>query len=147
MLFPSFGQEIAQNLAPVKQLSEALRGSDKKSLGSYDSQLLLRELYDQNFKISDHNNPLRPMSLVAMQTKETSGPYSKLYRIYHRFASLGVGDLFKLSITDFLAQPRELVEMMFTIAEHRAQTKGQEDSNAIDRIDRQMRNDNRTTHS
>ena len=141
MLFPSFGQAIAQELTPIKQVSAALRGSEKKSLGSYETQLLLRELYDQNFQIADHNNNSRPMSLVAMQTKETQGPYSRTYRLYQRFASLDVGGLFKLSITEFLAHTREEVEMMFTIAEHHAQTKGQQDSATLGRIEQQMRAD------
>ncbi len=138
MLFPGFGQAAAQELSPVKQLAEAVRLSSKKSLTSIETQLMLRELYDQNFGISQHDDPRRPLSIVAMQTKETLGPYSRTYRLYHRFASLNVGDLFKISINDFLNQPRELVEMMFTIAEHRAQAKGQEDGNTLRNIEKQL---------
>ncbi len=139
MLFPTFGQEISQELRPVKQLSDALRSSEKVALSSYETQILLRELYDQNFQISAHSDPRRPLSLVAMQPKETQGPYSRKYRIYHRFASLNVGELFKISITDFLKLPREEVEMMFTIAEHRTQTKGKEDQDTTDTIARELR--------
>lgn len=117
MLFPSFGQEIAQDLAPVKQLMSAMQTAEKKTLSSYESQLLLRDLYDTNFKIATHEDARRPMSLVAMQTKETVGPYSRMYRVYRRFAALKVGELFNISIERFLQQPREQVELMFQIAE------------------------------
>lgn len=117
MLFPSFGQELAQELVPIKKLMAAMRSADKKTLSSIESQLLLRDLYDNTFQIASHEDARRPMSLVAMQPKETFGPYSRQYRLYRRFAALGVGDLFKLSITEFLQQPREMVELMFQIAE------------------------------
>ncbi len=136
MLFPSFGQEIAQEMLPVKQLMEALRGSGKNTLTSVESQLLLRELYENHFKIAQHNNPARPMSLVAMQPKETIGPYSRMMRLYKRFASLKVGELFHISITEFLELPRERVEMMFEIAEEKSTA---EDRNN-EKIQRQLDN-------
>lgn len=120
MLFPSFGQAISQELAPVKQLMSALKSTDKKTLTSIESQLLLRELYDTNFQISAHNHPHRPMSLVGLQPKETYGPYSRQYRLYRRFAALKINDLFGISIHEFLQQPREMVELMFTVAEDKS---------------------------
>jgi hypothetical protein len=129
VLFPSFGQEIAQDLAPIKQLMGALRQTDKKKLTSIESQILLRELYDTNFKIANHDNPHRPLSLVEMQVKETVSPYSREYRTYSRFAALKVGELFNISIDEFLRLPRERVEMMFQIAEERSKV---EDKNNAD---------------
>lgn len=123
MLFPSFGQEIAQDLAPIKQLMGALRQADKKTLTSIESQILLRELYDTNFKIAYHNDPLKPLSLVEVQAKELIGPYSREYRTYSRFAALKVAELFNISIHEFLQLPRERVEMMFQIAEERSKVE------------------------
>lgn len=120
MLFPSFGQKIAQELLPVKQLISAMRGGDKMTLDSFESQILLRDLYDSNFGIANHADPRRPLSLVAMHQKELTGPYSRQDRLYRRFASLGIGQLFNIGINDFLNQPRELVELMFQIAEDKA---------------------------
>jgi hypothetical protein len=107
-------------LAPVKNLMQAMRESGRTTLSSIETQLLLRELYDNHFGIARHDNPARPLSLVALHPKETVGPYSRRDRVYRRFAALGVGDIFKISIKDFLEQPRELVELMFQIAEDKS---------------------------
>jgi len=136
VLFPSFGQEIAQDLVPVKQLMEALRQTGKKTLSSIDSQLLLRELYDTNFKIAYHNDPMRPLSLVEMQPKETIGPFSREWRVYSRFAALKVGELFNISINEFLQLPRERVEMMFQIAEERQKVEDTSNANLKRQLDK-----------
>lgn len=120
MLFPSFGQEKARSLTPVKKLMSVMRETGTRSLDSVDSQLLLRELYDQSFEISQHSEALRPLSVVAMQPKEMIGPYSRRNRVYKRFASLRVGELFNLSIDQFLQHPRDEVELMFQIAEDKS---------------------------
>lgn len=96
---------------------QALRGSDKRTLGSVDTQILLRELYDNTFGIGDHGHPMRPLSLVALQPKEMIGQYSREFRSMRRFAALRVGELFNISYPDFLQQSRERVEWMFKIAE------------------------------
>lgn len=129
MLFPSFGQEIAQEMIPIKQLMAALRGSGKITLTSIESQLLLREAYDNHFRIATHENPARPMSLVAKQMKETIGPYSRQARLYRRFASLNVGQLFNISITEFMNLPREQVEAMFEIAEEKSSADDRNNTN------------------
>ena len=139
MLFPSFGLKIAQELLPVKQLMAAMRGTDKLTLDSFESQLLLRDLYETNFRIANHADPNRPMSLVAKQPKETLGPYSRERRLFHRFASLGVGELFKISVTEFLNQPRERVEMMFEIAEEKAAADARENSHVQRKLDDAVR--------
>lgn len=136
MLFPSFGQEIATDLVPVKQLMAALRQTDKKTLTSLESQILLRELYDNAFQIAKHDDPRRPMSLVAMYPKEMVGPYSREYRLYRRFAALRIGELFNISIEQFLQQPRERVELMFQIAEDKSVVE----ERTNDRINRSLEN-------
>lgn len=138
MLFPSFGQKIAQDLAPVRQLMDALRQTDKKTLTSLESQLLLRELYDTNFKIASHDNPQRPMSLVELHPKEKYVEYSREYRVYTRFAALKVGELFNISIERFLELPRERVEMMFKIAEERAKVEDRNNDGIKRKLDQAL---------
>lgn len=95
----------------------AMQESGRATINSIESQLLLRELYDSHFQITKHDNPKRPLSLVALHPKETVGIYSRQQRLFRRFAALNVGSLFNISIERFLEQPRELVELMFEIAE------------------------------
>lgn len=94
-----------------------MRSSGTRTLDSIDAQLLLHELYDRSFEISDHRDLRRPLSLVAMQPKESTGPYSRMMRHYRRFAALRIGELFNISIDEFLNRPREQVEWMYRIAE------------------------------
>lgn len=137
MLFPSFGQEKAQSLEPVKELMRAMHLAGKQSLGSIEQQLLLNELYDKTFGISQHSDPTRPLSLVAMQPKETVGPYSREHYLYRRFVNLNIGPIFHLSIEQFLQQPRDKVELMCKVATEKMAKDGktQETQNkALERI-------------
>lgn len=112
----------------------ALKGSDRRTLGSLDSQILLRELYDRSFSIADHGHPNRPLSLVGLQAKEMYGQYSREFRTLRRFASLRIGELFNISYPDFLQQSRERVEWMFQIAEDKTVIEDRQNS----RIEKQM---------
>lgn len=100
---------------------DVLRSVEKKSLTSYEQQILLLELYEQSFQIFDHERapPHRPLALVELHPKELVGPFTREARLMHRFAALKIGDLFNLSFTEFLNQSRERVEMMIQLAEER----------------------------
>ncbi|QVD49165.1 hypothetical protein LUCX_95 [Xanthomonas phage vB_XciM_LucasX] len=130
MLFPGFGVEKAKDLAPVKQLAEVMRTAERKTLTPYESQLLLREAYDDTFGIAKHSQSRNPMSLVSVQSSELIGPFSRQYRLYKRFATLDIGKLFGLNITEFLQQPREMIELMFAIAEERTQIENRNNDRA-----------------
>lgn len=110
---------------------DAMRSAEKKSLSSYEQQILLREMYEQEFRIYNHQmNPInRPLALVELHEKEVTMPYSREARLMHRFATLKIGDLFNISFTDFLNQSRARVEYMIKLGEarERAEDKNQED--------------------
>ncbi len=129
MLFPSFGQDKSRELTPVRRLMDVLRTVEKKSLSSYEQQILLLELYEQAFHIFNHEQapPHRPLALVEMHPKELVGPFSREARLMHRFATLKVGEIFNISFTEFLNQTRERVEMMLQVGElrERAEVKTQ----------------------
>ena len=125
MLFPSFGQASAGQLTPVKRLMEVLRQVEKKSLTSYEQQVLLLELYEQTFQIFDHENAPahRPLSLVELHPKEIMEPFTREARLMQRFAALKIGDMFNMSFPEFLNQSRERVEMMLHMGETREQAE------------------------
>ena len=108
----------------------AMRDAGRTTLTSIESQLLLRELYDKHFAIATHDNPSRPLSLVALHPKETVGPYSAMRRILKRYADLNIGNIFNISFKDFIDQPRELVEYMFEIAEDKTIQEGRKNDEA-----------------
>ena len=117
---------------------EAMRESGRSTLSSIETQLLLRELYDNHFGIARHDNPARPLSLVALHPKETVGPYSRRDRVYRRFAALGVGDIFKMSIKEFLGHSRDEVELMFQIAEDKSVLEDRKNSDIQRSLDQAM---------
>lgn len=141
MALPEFGVAAAQELGPVKALMGAMTGLSKKSLDSYESQIILRGLYDKLYGIADHDSfgDNRPMSLVALYPKETVSPYSTLARNLRRFAALRIGELFNMSATDFFNQPRDICEMMFSIAEDKTLMEERETNQINQQMAKAMR--------
>lgn len=90
-----------------------------RELDSYTTQLLLREAYETLYQIFDHEAEqaaLRPLAHVAMHPKEDETNYSRLYQTIRRYHKQKLKDLTGLNITQFLDQPRELVELWFQIS-------------------------------
>lgn len=96
----------------------ALRSADRKDLDSIGTQILLREQYDKVFQIAEHNDPLRPLSLVAKHAKEDLTHRDTTTRMMRRFGALKIRDLFGISWPEFIQQTRADVERMFEVAEH-----------------------------
>lgn len=96
----------------------ALRNVDRKDLDSIATQILLREQYDKVFKIAEHDDPMRPLSLVAKHPKEDMSNRDSTTRMMRRFGALKIRDLFGLSWPEFIQQSRADVEQMFEVAEH-----------------------------
>lgn len=93
-------------------------------LDSFSASLLLRETYEQVFNIYDHGNRSyeNPLSLVAMHSRENTCEGSPLYRSIRRYREAGVKEAFGLSLTEFLALPREYTSLIFTILAEEAES-------------------------
>ncbi|MDU7870031.1 MAG: hypothetical protein E7J78_23305 [Pantoea sp.] len=102
----------------MKNLMAALRTFDRKDLDSINTQILLREQYDEVFQIAKHGDPMRPLSLVAKHPKEDLSNRDSTARMMRRFGALKIRDLFGISWPEFIRQSRAEVEQMFEVAEH-----------------------------
>lgn len=108
-----------------------------KPMGSIAAQQMLREAYDVTFGIYDHlgaarleSNPLtapdakRPLALVALHPAEDwAGQHTTLEYIMRSFADNQVGEIFKISIFEFLDAPVEYAHRLMRIAKKVVESK------------------------
>jgi len=77
----------------------------------------MSEAYDQAYGIFDHDSSeWNPLSLVSFHPAEDTLEHSEQYRTIRRFIKYGIVKRFGLNINEFLAQPRDIVEHMFSVA-------------------------------
>lgn len=83
-----------------------------------NGRIFLSEAYDQAYGLFDHDNDAiwNPLSMVAMHPGEDVDTTSELYSTVRRFSKYGITKRFGLSITEFLAYPRDMVSLMFETA-------------------------------
>lgn len=116
MAFRSFGRAQQRKRTEIDTLLEKV-----KKIDSVSAQILLREAYEVSYEIAtpeeinDH-----PWGLALARPKENYTDYGTLYRTIHAFRLREVYKRFGLSLEDFLALPREYVEMIFDITRKEA---------------------------
>lgn len=117
----------------MEELLEKVTGG----LDSISAKLILQETYETMYKIFDHEkfSAARPLALVAMQPKENTAEYSKLYRTVYRYQNHQIKDLFGLNLVEFLQLPRELVELMFEISSNAAKREGPQVDKALRQLE------------
>ncbi len=88
------------------------------SFNHYDRQMVLRELYDETFKIQNHDNTNPDLlSLVAMSPRENVVEYSAYYNTIRRYRTLRINEKFGLSLIEYMDLPRDVVELISKILE------------------------------
>lgn len=85
------------------------------------AEMALAEVYEETYKIADHNDPLRPLSLVAMNATEDNSEHDLLYRTLFEFANYELHKVFQISLMDYLACPPYVQKTMISIAVKRAE--------------------------
>lgn len=85
-------------------------------LNPYDARIVMQDQYEQRYGIFNHRaSKDRPLASVAMHPCEDSLQNSLLYEACEEYASLNYRETWGLSLTEFLNQPRYVVEMMKAI--------------------------------
>lgn len=103
-------------------------------IDSISAKLMLLEAYETMYQIYNHEaeqlnergDPIRPLALVAMHSKENDTNYSSMHRLIARYALHDIGDKFKLSLTEFLDLPHEITDLLFRIASDKIIAGGKE---------------------
>lgn len=111
------------------------------------------EAYDVTFGVFNHiqqshidNNKLtpaeakRPLSLVALHPAEDwAGEHTSLERVLKGFADNGVGEVFRISLLEFLALPVEYANRLMRISKKAMEKKTQHVEDQLNEIERQRR--------
>jgi hypothetical protein len=109
---PRFGEGIPLDGFILEMLATA------PQMCATDAQLLLRDRYDQTYGIFNHDlgDPDRPWALIGMHWAEDCSTGSYLYERIEAFEDKKIYARFGLSLTEFLALPRDVTDHLFRIA-------------------------------
>lgn len=137
MLFPKFGHSQFDQPSPVDRLLAAITGGLDDS---YQTQLVLREMYETQYGIFNHEDPIhmreRPLSLVALHPKENTTKWSRLYQTIRRYDLHDIHAKFGLSLPEFLELPRDIVELLFELSTERSQRSNPNVDRAIRELEK-----------
>jgi hypothetical protein len=86
-------------------------------LDSDAAQVMLSMAYDVSYGISDHYDPekSKPLDTITLHAREDYKEVSGMYRAIERYNRQGIGNLFHLSLTDYLNLPKDIIEMITEI--------------------------------
>jgi len=86
-------------------------------LDSISAQIVLREAYEVAYRIYNHEDPsqcaTQGLELVVHHTKENYGEYGPLHQITAKFRFHEVSKHYGYNLTEFLALPREMIQVIF----------------------------------
>lgn len=84
-----------------------------------DTQIVLRDLYEVEFGIFNHraHSKTRPLSSVAFHDAEDLHTGSLLEEAIRLYTQKNIGEIFKLSLDEYLNRPRDVLQMLNTIAD------------------------------
>lgn len=131
MVYSRFGYRLLKKDTRVDHLLRSVENID-----SYSAQLLLREAYETCYSIYNHDHSdAHPLALVMAHPKEDVSEYSAAYRAVYNYRTKDVYKYFGLSLTDFLAMPREYTNLCLRIIDEEAAR----DSRRLSETEEQMR--------
>jgi len=100
--------------------------------------MVLYDLYETEFGICNHINgstKSRPLASVALHPSENINDGGLLEEAVRTYTSRGIKDIYGLTLIDFLELPRDIIEMLVTIADE-IQTKK---SSIISNIEKELK--------
>jgi len=107
--------KFGDRLVGEKGELDALIGSVDK-LDSISAQLVLGDIYDTEYGITDHGSPnASPLSLVGFYPKEDYHTFGPMKQMFYKYVFYDVYKHTGLSLTEFLALPREYTSMLFDV--------------------------------
>lgn len=100
--------------------ADRLLSEYKGQLTSIPAQMVLREAYDEYFGIYNHTaDPLRNgLGMVSHHQREDYGDYGPILHMIYRYRFYNIYQHFGLSLTEFLALPREYTTAVFEVVAH-----------------------------
>lgn len=94
---------------------------------SVDSQIIMRDFYENEFGIFPHFNPnkRRPLASVAIHPAEEQIDDSLLEEAIRSYTKRNIRDLYSLNIVEFLDLPMHVVNLLIKIADEAGSQKHQ----------------------
>jgi len=91
------------------------------SMSSVETEIFLRENYDKQFGIFDHDAPgnSNPLALVSLHPSENVMDYSPLKELLDNFSDRDVTKYFGLSLMEFLELPRYITQEIMEVCRAR----------------------------
>lgn len=88
-------------------------------MNNVEIKIIMGDLYETEYQIYDHLNTRksRPLSSVAYHESEDINKGSLLKEAFSMYISRGIKDIYGLSILEFLELPKDIVELMFLVAD------------------------------
>ena len=87
---------------------------------SIASQIVLNELYDEEYEIVPQNDLKRPLSIIALHSTEETPSNSLTQRTMEEFINNDIGKYFNISFLDYISFPTYVHKMMIQIALNKA---------------------------
>lgn len=100
-------------------------------VNSVDAEIMMRDFYEHEFGIYPHlsANKKRPLASVAIHPAENTIEHSLLEEAIRTFIKHNIGDMFKLSLLEFLELPMDVVQILIRVASDAVMQKNQLVSN------------------
>lgn len=83
-----------------------------KGLDGFETQIVLREFYEELSGIANLNDPKRPLALVGESPVDGNHLLWPLYNRIREFKLYEIHKHYGLSLTEFMELPRDIVEMI-----------------------------------
>lgn len=101
------------------------------------ARMVLHELYETEFGIYDHirNIERRPLASVAMFPSEDINDGSLLEESMKVYIEKKIWDLFHLNYFEFISLPRDVIEIMTTVANQEFKNKSQQ----LDELEKKLK--------
>lgn len=112
-------------------------------LSNVDVKIVLREMYEEFYNIHTHSSKTEgynPLASVAMHPCENITDHSLLEEAMEDYIKYKILEHFGLSWTEYITQPREIVEMQRRIAEKTMASLDNKATNAEKKIGRELMN-------
>lgn len=100
---------------PLDWIVDLAKNIKASEINGWDLDIVLKEMYSENFKLINFQDRNRPMALIAFSNTEEYGEGNRIYERIFQFRTYEIGKHFGCSLDEFLNYPRDRVEYILTL--------------------------------
>lgn len=111
-----------------------------RPIKGFDAEIVLNESYDVSYNIFNHDSDAaNPLSIVSKHEVERYTEGTGLYNLIARYLKHPIKERFGLSVTEFIALPREFTEELIRLSAIGAATKAGTSNSELAELERAAR--------